>query len=75
MAKIRSEVSENLKWKLTDIFSSDEEFKALLKDVEGRLNFAQYEGKLSDVDIHEGLALERNIQSIEVDALAAMTGI
>ena len=48
MAKIRSEVSENLKWRLTDIFSSDEEFKALLKDVEGRLNFAQYEGKLSD---------------------------
>ena len=34
-----------------------------------------HEGKLSDVDIHEGLALERNIQSIEVDALAAMTGI
>ena len=48
MAKVRSEVSENLKWRLTDIFSSDEEFKALLKDVEGRLNFAQYEGKLSD---------------------------
>ena len=33
MAKIRSEVSENLKWRLTDIFSSDEEFKTLLKDV------------------------------------------
>ncbi len=48
MAKIRSEVSENLKWRLTDIFSSDEEFKALLKDVEGRLDFAKYEGKLSD---------------------------
>ena len=48
MAKVRSEVSENLKWRLTDIFSSDEEFKALLKDVEGRLDFAKYEGKLSD---------------------------
>ncbi|MBR2337618.1 MAG: oligoendopeptidase F [Clostridia bacterium] len=48
MAKIRSEVSDNLKWKLTDIFANDDEFKALLKDVEGRLNFAQYEGKLSD---------------------------
>ena len=48
MAKIRSEVSENLKWKLTDIFRSDDEFKALLKDVEGRLDFAKYEGKLSD---------------------------
>ena len=48
MAKIRSEVSENLKWRLTDIFSSDDEFKALLKDVEGRIDFAKYEGKLSD---------------------------
>ena len=48
MAKIRSEVSDNLKWKLTDIFANDDEFKALFKDVEGRLNFAQYEGKLSD---------------------------
>ena len=48
MAKLRSEVGENLKWRLTDIFSSDEEFKALLKDVEGRLDFAKYEGKLSD---------------------------
>lgn len=48
MAKLRSEVGENLKWRLTDIFSSDEEFKTLLKDVEGRLDFAKYEGKLSD---------------------------
>ena len=48
MAKKRSEVSENLKWKLTDIFKDDEEFKALLKDVEGRIDFSGYEGKLSD---------------------------
>lgn len=48
MAKVRSEVSENLKWRLTDIFKNDDEFKALLKDVEGRLDFAKYEGKLSD---------------------------
>lgn len=48
MAKIRSEVSENLKWRLTDIFKDDEEFKALLKDVESRINFSEYEGKLSD---------------------------
>ncbi len=48
MAKIRSEVSENLKWKLTDIFNNDEEFKALLKEVEGKMDFAKYEGKLSD---------------------------
>ena len=34
-----------------------------------------HEGQLSDVDIQEGLSMKRNIQSIEVDALAAMTGI
>ncbi len=33
------------------------------------------EGGLTDVDIIEGLNMKRNIQSIEVDALAAMTGI
>ncbi len=48
MAKIRSEVSENLKWRLTDIFKDDDEFKTLLKDVEGRIDFSKYEGKLSD---------------------------
>lgn len=34
-----------------------------------------HQGRLTDVDIQEGLAMKRNIQSIEVDALAAMTGI
>lgn len=48
MAKIRSEVSENLKWRLTDIFKNDDEFVALLKDVESRIDFSEYEGKLSD---------------------------
>jgi len=33
------------------------------------------EGGLTDVDIAEGLSMKRSIQSIEVDALAAMTGI
>lgn len=33
------------------------------------------EGGLTDVDIIEGLNMKRNIQPIEVDALAAMTGI
>lgn len=33
------------------------------------------DGVIADVDIQEGLSMKRNIQSIEVDALAAMTGI
>ena len=51
MAKKRSEVSENLKWKLTDIFKSDEEFEALLDDVSKRVDFSKYEGKLSDENV------------------------
>ncbi len=34
-----------------------------------------HEGSLTDVDIQEGLEMTRDIQAIEVDALAAMTGL
>ena len=33
------------------------------------------DGSFRDVDIQEGLSMERGIQPIEVDVLAAMTGI
>ena len=33
------------------------------------------EGSFIDVDIDEGLAMTRSIQNMEVDVLAAMTGI
>ena len=48
MPKQRSEVKENLKWKLTDIFESDEEFEGLLKEVEKEIDFKEFEGKLGD---------------------------
>ena len=32
-------------------------------------------GQFTDIDIDEGLAMERKIQNMEVDVLAAMTGI
>jgi 6-phosphofructokinase 1 len=34
-----------------------------------------HEGHYMDVDIQEGLTMTRDIQAIEVEALAAMTGI
>jgi len=34
-----------------------------------------HEGSFTDVDIQEGLTMTRDIQAIEVDALAAMTGL
>lgn len=33
------------------------------------------QGRFTDVDIQEGLQMQRNIQSIEIDVLGAMTGI
>ncbi len=48
MPKQRSEVKENVKWKLTDIFESDEEFEGLLKEVEKEIDFKEFEGKLGD---------------------------
>lgn len=34
-----------------------------------------HDGGFTDVDIDEGLAMQKSIQKIEVDVLAAMTGI
>ena len=44
--------------------------------LEGKTNriICTHEGSFTDVDIQDGLAMKRDIQAIEVDALAAMTG-
>jgi 6-phosphofructokinase 1 len=34
-----------------------------------------HHGKFTDVDIDEGLAMHKSVQQMEVDVLAAMTGI
>ena len=34
-----------------------------------------HDGMFTDVDIDEGLAMKKSIQQMEVDVLAAMTGI
>lgn len=48
--KKRSEVAENLKWRTQDIFATKEEWEALYADVEKRLDFSAYEGKLNTVE-------------------------
>lgn len=48
MAKNRNEVQEHLKWKLTDVFKDDEEFKSVLAQTEFKIDFSKYEGKLGD---------------------------
>lgn len=44
----RSEVKEEYKWRMSDIFSSQEEFDKLFAEVSEKIDFGKYEGKLSD---------------------------
>lgn len=44
----RSEVDEKYKWKIEDIFASDEEWERFFEDTEKSLDFANYAGKLSE---------------------------
>ena len=44
----RSEVNEKYKWKIEDIFASDEDWERFFEDTEKSLDFAKYAGKLSE---------------------------
>lgn len=44
----RNEVNERYKWKIEDIFASDEEWEKGFADSEKKLDFAKYSGKLGD---------------------------
>ncbi|MDE6868723.1 MAG: oligoendopeptidase F [Clostridia bacterium] len=46
----RSEVKEKYKWKIEDIFSSDEEWEKTFDKTEKSLDFSKYAGNLSDSD-------------------------
>lgn len=48
--KVRSEVQENLKWKTEHLFASQSEWDALYADVEKRIDFSKYEGKLGTAE-------------------------
>ncbi len=48
--KKRNEVAENLKWRTQDMFASKEEWESLYNDVEKRLDFSAFEGKLNTVE-------------------------
>ena len=52
-------------------------YKAVELLLEGKTNrvVCTHDGGITDVDIEEGLAMKRSIQQLEVDVLAAMTGI
>lgn len=46
----RSEVKERYKWKIEDIFSSDEEWEKSFEKAEKSIDFEKYAGKLGDSD-------------------------
>ncbi len=48
MAKERSEVSSNLKWKTEDIFQTQAQWEETYEAVSKKLDFSDYEGKLSN---------------------------
>lgn len=52
-------------------------YLAVEKLLEGKTNriICTRDGRFTDVDIQEGLSMKRDIQSMEVDVLAAMTGL
>ena len=51
MAKERDQVAENLKWRLSDMFESVDEWNKTYEEVSASFDFAKYEGKLSDKDM------------------------
>lgn len=46
----RNEVQEKYKWKIEDIFSSDEEWEKSFAEAENSIDFSYYAGKLDDRD-------------------------
>ena len=50
MAKDRSTVPANLKWRVEDIFANTDEWNALYAECESELDFSEFEGKLDSVE-------------------------
>ncbi len=46
----RSEVTEQYKWKVSDIFESDEAWEKAFSELEGKIDFAKYRGTLNNTE-------------------------
>lgn len=67
----RSEVKENYKWRVEDIFSTDEEWEKAYELAEKSINFSQYAGKLGNADT----LLKLFKESDAVDKLLSRLGV
>ncbi len=73
MALDRNSVPENRKWRTADIFETTEDWEKLFHEVEGKLDFSAYEGKLGDADtlyrcFEELNAVSRDLSLLDVYA-------
>ena len=63
----RKDVQEKYKWKVSDVFESDQKWEEAFASLENRVNFAQYKGTLGTA---EGmLAFFRAEEALTVDAM------
>ncbi|MDE7084462.1 MAG: oligoendopeptidase F, partial [Clostridia bacterium] len=44
----REEVKEKYKWNVKDIFTSDEQWEKAAEELNAKLDFSEYQGKLGD---------------------------
>lgn len=51
MAKERSEIAESLKWRTEDIYETREDWEKAFSEVEKKLDFSAYEGRLSELSV------------------------
>lgn len=51
MAKERNQVPEHLKWRVEDIFETQEDWEKAYADVAEKLDFSAYEGRLSSAEV------------------------
>lgn len=69
MALKREEVPANLKWRVEDIFASQEAWDATYDKVAGELDFSCYQGKLSDADTLLACLTKLNQVSLDLSRL------
>lgn len=65
MAKERTDVAEHLKWRTEDIFASQTDWDKTYAEVEAKLDFSAYEGKLGDAATL--LACMKKINEVTLD--------
>lgn len=67
----RSEVKEEYKWRIEDIFSTDEAWEESFKKAEGMITFSKYSGKLGDSET----LLKLFKESDEFDKVVSKLGV